>query len=400
MLKCKLIPPSPRSPFYRIRGGTYPHNGKRIDTTTGTASKREAGEIFDKFRRDLLNGVLGKASSSFANAAFSYIDARKPSGSQREAIVGRLRKSDGEISPCLVLDLAERDCRDISQETVNEIVRKRFTTNRHGKPYRAGTIVRELIQPLTAVLNYAHKQQWCDKPSFVRPKFNDQRSEYVLPEEAARILRAASPSNRQWYLFSMLEGTRTSETLDLDWKDCWLDASWAVVRDTKDDEKDRGIALHPQIVAMLSRVPEKQRVGKVFKTSRGKAYAEAEGGRGYKTGWKATKRRAGITRDLHVHDLRHTFGTLALTRMPARMIEQQMGHADPEHAMHRRYVHVPQPELIEAVAKLPWLDCVEQSYREWAQSGFGNHVETLGEPVLAIASDAPPTQRKRRARAA
>src|SRR6476646_6855227 len=98
---------------------------------------------------------------------------------------------------------------------------------------------------------------------------------------------------------------------------------------------------------MQRRVTENERVGKVFKTSRGKPYAEAEGGRGYKTGWKATQRRAGITRDLHVHDLRHTFGTLALTRMPARMIELQMGHADPEHAMHRRSVHVPQPELIE-----------------------------------------------------
>jgi integrase len=373
VLKCKLIPPSPRSPFWRIRGGTYPHNGKRIDTTTGTTSKREAEEIFTKFQRDLLNGVLGKVSRTFCEAALSYIDARRPTGSQREAIVGRLRKSDNEISPCLVLDIGERDCREISQETVNEIAAKRFTTNRHGKPYKPGTFVRELIQPLTAVLNYAHKQGWCDKPQFVRPKFNDQRSEYVLPEEAARILRAASPSNRTWYLFSMLEGTRVSETLDLDWKDCWLDAAWAIVRDTKDNEKDRGIALHPQIIEMLRRVPEKQRVGKVFKTSRGKpyAYADAEGGRGYKTGWKATKHRAGISRDLHVHDLRHTFGTLALTRMPARMIEQQMGHADPEHEMHRRYVHVPQPELIEAVAKLPWLDCTAQTYLEWAQSGFG-----------------------------
>jgi integrase len=389
MLKCKLIPPSDRSPFYRIRGGTYPGTRRRIDATTGTSSKREAQEIFAKFQRDLLNGVLGKVSRTFCEAALSYIEARNPTGSQREAIVGRLRSSDNEISPCLVLDIGERDCREISQETVKEIKGKRFTTNRRGKPYKPGTIVRELIQPLTAVLNYAHLQGWCDKPHFVRPKFNDERSEYVLPEEAARILRAASPSNRKWYLFSMLEGTRPGEALDLDWKDCWLDGAWAVVRDTKDNEKDRGIALHPQIIEMLRRVPEKERVGKVFKTSRGERYAEAEGGRGYKTGWKATKRRAGISRDLHVHDLRHTFGTLALTRMPARMIEQQMGHADPEHEMHRRYVHVPQPELIEAVAKLPWLDFSEQTYREWAQSGFGRYVAPEDAPADATEPEQP-----------
>lgn len=126
MLKCKLVPPSARSPFWRIRGGTYPHNGKRIDATTGTTSKREADEILTKFQRDLLNGVLGKISRTFCEAALSYIEARNPTGSQREAIVGRLRKSDNEISPCLVLDIGERDCREITQETVNEIVRNRF----------------------------------------------------------------------------------------------------------------------------------------------------------------------------------------------------------------------------------------------------------------------------------
>jgi integrase len=391
MLKCKLVPPSARSPFWRIRGGTYPHNGQRIDTTTGTTSKREAEEIFTKFQRDLLNGVLGKVSRTFCDAAISYIEARKPIGSQRQAIVGRVRKSDGEISPCLVLDIGECDCREITQETVNQIRRRRFRTNRHGKPYKDGTVVRELIQPLTAVLNYAHQQGWCDKPGFVRPKFNDQRSEYVLPEEAARILRAASPNNREWYLFSMLEGTRASETLDLAWKDCWVDTAWAVVRDTKDNDKDRGIALHPQIIEMLRRVPEKERVGKVFKTSRGKSYAEAEGGRGYKTGWKATMRRAGISRDLRVHDLRHTFGTLALTRMPTRMIELQMGHADPEHAMHRRYVHVPNPELIEAVGKLPWLDCPTQTYNEWAHSGFGGYAAPGSAPKHAAEPEQPAT---------
>src|SRR4051794_33006429 len=135
MLKCKLIPPSPRSPFWRIRGGTYPHNGKRIDATTGTTSKREAEEIFEKFQRDLLNGVLGKVSRTFCDAALSYIKARKPTGSQRSSIVGRVRKTDGAISPCLVLDIGDLDCRAISQETVEEIVCKRFTTNRNGQPY-------------------------------------------------------------------------------------------------------------------------------------------------------------------------------------------------------------------------------------------------------------------------
>lgn len=108
----------------------------------------------------------------------------------------------------------------------------------------------------------------------------------------------------------MLEGTRAGETLDLDWRDVYLETSWAVIRDTKDNEEDRGIALHPQIAEMLSRVPAVQRVGKVFKTANGKAYAEADGGGRGKTGWNATKVRAGVER-LRFHDIRHTFATHA-----------------------------------------------------------------------------------------
>jgi len=52
----------------------------------------------------------------------------------------------------LVLDLAERDCRDISQETINDLIRKRFAKKRNGRPYKDDTILRELIQPLTAAL--------------------------------------------------------------------------------------------------------------------------------------------------------------------------------------------------------------------------------------------------------
>jgi integrase len=368
----KLIPPQPgRSRFYRLRG-TDPTTGKRVDASTGVEEYRKAKLVHEKAERNLLNGVLGRASRTFTEAAIEYIEARQPTGSQRASIIGTIRKTDGQISPCLVCDLGDTDCRKIVQAMVNEIVRKRYTRTRHGKPYKPGTIVRELIQPLTCVLNYAHDQGWCDKPHFVRPRFNDKRSEYATADQANRLLRAASPTNRRWYLFSMMEGTRVSETLDLDWADVQLDRSWAIIRDTKNNDEDRGIALHRQIIEMLSVVPEAERVGKVFKSAHGEAYAEAEGGGRGKTGWNATKRRAGI-RSLHLHDLRHTFATMALmSGMQPRLQREQMGHeAD---GMYGRYAHVPRDELVNAVAALPRLDYEDISYREWVRSGFGRYV--------------------------
>jgi integrase len=380
MLKCKLIPPSDRSPFWRIRGGTYPVTGKRIDTTTGTTQKREADAIFEQFQRDLLNGVLGRPTKSFADAAFSYIEARQPKGSQRAAIVGTVRKTDGEISPCLVLDFGDGDCRTIDQAAVNETVRRRFTTTRHGRSYKPGTIVRDLIQPLTAVLNYAHRQDWCDEPHFTRPKFNDKRNEYATIDQANRLLRAAAPHSRQWYLFPMLEGSRVSETLDLDWPDVQLNDSWAVLRDTKRNGEARGIALHPQIVEMLRAVPVAKPKGRVFKTDDGVGYAESEGGGRGKTGWNRTCRRAGIS-NLHLHDIRHTFATIALlSSMMPRLQRQQMGHEVDD--MYGRYAHVPRDELVRAVARLPWLEYQDITYLEWVRSGFGRYIlpaEETGE---------------------
>jgi integrase len=368
----KLIPPERgRSRFWRLRG-TDTTTGKRIDQTTGFTTEREAKQVRDKIQRDILNGVLGRATRSFTEAAISYVEARQPTGSQRDAIIGAERK-DGTVTPCLIDFFADiTDCRKIDQDAVNAVVKLHFRTAKHGRPYKPGTIVRALIQPLTCVLNYAHRQTWCDKPYFVRPKFNDNRSEYATVEQAGRLLRAASPENRRWYLFSMLEGTRASETLDLDWKDTWLESAWAVIRDTKNNEEDRGIALHPQVVEMLSRVPEAERVGKVFKSTRGEGYAEAEGGGRGKTGWNATKRRAGLPH-LHFHDIRYTFGTLALTSgMQPLMQRRQMGHEADD--MYGRYAHVPRPDLITAVAALPWLDYHETSYRQWAQAGYGRYV--------------------------
>ena len=56
---------------------------------------------------------------------------------------------------------------------------------------------------------------------------------------------------------------------------------------------------------------------------------------------------------MHIHDLRHTFATYALVAVvPSRMIKGQMGHARSED-MYSRYVHVPRPDLIQAISRIP-----------------------------------------------
>jgi integrase len=57
--------------------------------------------------------------------------------------------------------------------------------------------------------------------------------------------------------------------------------------------------------------------------------------------------------DLTPHDMRHTCATWLLRAGVLEQIkDEMMGHASPR--MGRRYAHVPVPELIEAINRLPW----------------------------------------------
>jgi integrase/recombinase XerD len=359
----KLIPPDGKKyKCYYIRGTIA--KGRRIFESTGTAKRREAELIFEKKQKDWLNGKLDLHVKTFADACVDYIEDINPGQSQREAVIGA-DNTDGSLRPCLLTYLGRvEDCREIDQDMVREVIRKHFKTNRHGKPYSPGTIVRQLIQPLTAVLNHA-APKYCDKPEFKREKYNDARERYGTDQECAAILKASAPHAAPIFLFAMYIGDRIGESVDLQIEDVFLDKSWAVLRDTKDCGKSRGIALHDQIVEVLRKVIGERKTGPVFLTDDGQQYKTYP-----KKAWVQACERAGVA-DFRLHDLRHTFGTNAdIAGMTQRQREKQMGHANG--SVNGRYVHVPDEELVKAINRIPWRDYeYHTDYREWARSGYG-----------------------------
>jgi integrase len=200
------------------------------------------------------------------------------------------------------------------------------------------------------VLTFAAARKWCDRPQLWRPKPPKGRSRWASYEEADKLLAACSPHVYRLVLFLMLTGARMSEALELEWGDVSLSDRWVVFRNTKRNGEDRGVPLHPQLVAMLANL--RHRSGRVFLNNRGEPYAEREGGGHIKTAWAAACRRAGIT-DLRPHDLRHTFSTwLTLAGTHEQVRDEIMGHAST--SMGRRYSHIPREALTEAVDKLPF----------------------------------------------
>jgi integrase len=362
----KLIPPGWRGgkeyKHFYIRGTIS--KGRRIFESTGTAKFREAKLILDKYEKERLNGKLGLKVKSFADAAVDYVEDCKITGTQRDAIIGANNR-DGSLRPSLLTYFGDiEDCREIDQDLIRDVIKKHFKKNRHGKPYKPGTIVRQLIAPLTAVLNYASKGGYCDEAEIARPKYNDKRERHGTYEELAAILKASAPHVAPIWLFALYIGDRIGESVKLQIEDVQLDKSWAVLRDTKNGTS-RGIALHAQIVELLRKVIGDRKSGAVFLTDDGKPYITYP-----KKAWTEARRRSGV-KDFRLHDLRHTFGTYSgMAGVTTRQQEKQMGHLNG--SMNARYVHVPDDDLITAINRLPWVEFeYHTDYREWARSGFG-----------------------------
>jgi integrase len=383
-----LVPPKPgRTKFYRIRGSVHIPGTTRsitVDEATGTANRRDADKIRAVREAQILNSLLypERVTRSFTDAAIEYVEAKKLTGSQRDVIIG-FERQNRTISPCLVSDFGDRAVNTIDQAALQKVIDTRYVLTRRGKPYSPATIIREVIQPLTAVLNYAHGQKWCDAPNFERPRTRRSRSaRHASYEEANRLLDVSAPHFRPVVLFCALTGTRESEALDLQWDDVNLEARWVVIHDTKRHGESRGVPLHPQLVEVLSKLPHI--TGHVFLTNRGEPYAKPKRGGGrLKTAWAGARRRAGSA-PMRVHDWRHTFNTwLMMAGVVERVREELMGHAS--QTMNGRYAHVPVPEMIEAVDRLARLDYHEIDPQEWRRSvqGKGNRPRRSQEREIA-----------------
>lgn len=339
-----LVPPRKgRSRYWRLRGTI---RGIAIDETTGVENRDLAEALRIKREGQILDeSVYGpRASRRFPEAAVSYVEAVQPRGMQRDAIIGRTR-ADGSLSPCLLTDFGDRLVNTIDQTAASEVIRRRFAGR---KP---GTIERNFITPLVAVLRFAARQKWCDPPMLERPKYDDRRRRWAPYDEADRLLAHAAAHARPVVLFLMLTGARVAEAVELDWIDVDLSQRWLVFRGTKNGE-DRGVPIHAQLLATLANLPG-DRKGRVFRTQRGRPYVDRhrrEGGQ-IKTAWRLACARAGIA-DLRPHDLRHSFSTwLTMAGVHEQVRDEIMGHASTD--MGRRYSHIPRGDLIAAVDKLP-----------------------------------------------
>jgi integrase len=180
-----------------------------------------------------------------------------------------------------------------------------------------------------------------------RPRFRvSDDIDAFSPEEVHALVRAAgSEQDACLYLTAAFTGLRLGELLALQWRD--VDFAGEAIRvrhsynvhggvGTPKSGKVRSVPMVPEVARALARLGERDWFtgdeDLVFAGDLGK-YLDASA---LRDRYKAALDRAGLRR-LRFHDLRHTFGTLAVKRAEIPAVQAWMGHAHVGTTM--RYIH-------------------------------------------------------------
>lgn len=180
-----------------------------------------------------------------------------------------------------------------------------------------------------------------------RPRFRvSDDIDAFSPEEVHALVRAASSEqDASLYLTAAFTGLRLGELLALQWGDVDFAGDAIRVRrsynvhggvGTPKSGKVRSVPMVADVARALARLSERE----TFTGGDNLVFAGDVGGfqdaTALRERYRTALRRAEL-RQLRFHDLRHTFGTLAVRRAEVPAVQAWMGHADIQTTM--RYVH-------------------------------------------------------------
>jgi integrase len=179
----------------------------------------------------------------------------------------------------------------------------------------------------------------------LRESYNASRFDFYTPEEVASLVRHATDAqDAAIYLTAAFTGLRRGELVALCWRDVDFPGSairvWASyakgVLTTPKSGKARVVPMVPDVAAALARLGQREfSTGDDDRVFLGKAggYLDASA---LRRRYVEAQKAAGL-RPLRFHDLRHTFGSLAINRASIVQVQAWMGHADVDTTS--RYLH-------------------------------------------------------------
>lgn len=275
-----------RGKIWHVRGTVA---GQRIRESTGLSDKRQA----DIYRARLESQALERhafgreATLTFAQAALTYLE----SGGE-----GRF------LGPILQHFGPDKLLSDVDNSAVNRAAAALY-------PGAApATINRQVITPISAVINMAADDGLCPPRRLKRRKPPQGRIRWLTPQEAKALIAAADPRTAVQIAFLLGTGTRTGEMLALDRGELHLESREAFIGKTK-NQRARMVRFPAKTKRMLAAhgLPD---VGAVFRTPKGKPYIiRGNGGGQIADAFNKARDAAGLGPDVTPHVCRHTWAT-------------------------------------------------------------------------------------------
>ena len=214
------------------------------------------------------------------------------------------------------------------------------------KPYQAN----RTLAVLSKFFNWCEHQNF--RPQHTNPcrhieRYPEEgRERYLKPAELARLgeALAAAEANESPFVIAairllVLTGARLSEILTLRWEDVQFDEACLPLPDSKSGKKE--IHLNPPALEVLTPLPRIDGNPYVITGRRKGAHLV-----NIQKPWRRIRHAAGLD-DVRVHDLRHSFASVAATSGQSLIvIGALLGHTQPQTTS--RYAHLAADPLREA----------------------------------------------------
>lgn len=336
----RIRPSGRRSWFVRVR-----RRGKHQRVTLGAVEDLDAQTARMQARRILaevaLDGLPRRVAQRQAPTFADYVDEFwrdcahhwKPSTQKRNWDAIRL-----DITPQFGPMRLDIICR-------SDIIRWRddCTEGKQAKFNRA-------LPVLAAMLKYAEALGFLRKgsnPCRGTPRFKRKAMErFLSPQEYRRLGQALSqaeethPAQVAIIRLLLYTGARSQEIGGLQWD--WVQLPRLLLPDSKTGPKT--IWLCNQAVQILEALPHRSGCPFVFPNAKGNAPLKLD------IWWYKFRRRCALP-DLRIHDLRHSYASIAIRHnMPLATIGRLLGHELPETTA--KYAHLADETIAEAAARV------------------------------------------------
>jgi integrase len=288
-------------------------------------------DMLDEARRGTLPGMV-RTGATFADAAAEWLRYVEQ---ERGRKASTIRDYNSVVNVHLLPAFGQEPLEKIDAEMIESWLSERL---------REGELSRRSLQKIVVLLNGIFKRArrvWklthdpmVDIERLTVPKRTD--IEFYSPEEIHALVRAAgSRQDAAVFLTGALTGLRMGELLALRWRDVDFPAQTLRVSASYTNGKlgtpksglGRAVPLVDEVAQALARLGTRKRWAGpddlVFAGQRGEYLDDSA----LRRRFKRARDAAGL-RPLRFHDLRHTFGSVAIRTVDPRELQEWMGHSD------------------------------------------------------------------------